>query len=206
MTTPDDDERSPLLGGLRRLFSSSKYLLVLLAIIGIVVMNLVGRISGEMALAAIGGLISVAIGATAVEDAAGKVGGRPMSAKAISALVGGVQAVLASLPAKHEVLVPGQTDAGSLHPEDQYILAVTDFLQQKAIPGRSLLGLTLCDLAGELEAMVPDEGAEGIRGMLGDDLYLIHTRTLDECRANPSHSSRKTFIRGTPRPRRKTDA
>lgn len=189
MTIPDDDERSPLLGGLRRLFSSSKYLLVLLAIIGIVVMNLVGRISGEMALAAIGGLVSVAIGATAVEDAAGKVGGRPMSAKAISALVGGVQAVLASLPAKHEVLVPGRTDPRGVPSEEQYILAAMEILQRE-VGSRSLIGLALCEMANKLETMSPDDGSEPLRQQLGDELYLIHAKILDECRA----------------PRRKTDA
>lgn len=67
-----EDPPASLVGGLRRLFSSSKYLLVLLSVVGVIVMNLAGRVTGEMALGAIGALISVAVGATAYEDAASK--------------------------------------------------------------------------------------------------------------------------------------
>src|SRR5690606_35712952 len=88
VSVPEDPQPS-VLGGVRRLFSSSKYVLVLLAVVGVVIMNLADRISGEAALAAIGALVSVAVGATALEDAAEKKGGRPMSPGAASALMTG---------------------------------------------------------------------------------------------------------------------
>lgn len=193
--TAPDEERASISGGIRRLFSSSKYLLVLVAIVGVVVMDLAGRISGEMALATIGGLISVAVGATAYEDAAEKVGGRPMSAKATAALVGGIQNMALTLlpalasakaPGRPNVLVPGMRTDGMM-PEDKYIIAAMGILENS---GTELLGLSLCQVAKALDAQGAD-GSDLVRKKLGDELYLVHTEILDECKGNPSYP-RKT--------------
>jgi len=147
VSVPEDPQPS-VWGGIRRLFSSSKYVLVLLAVVGVVIMNLAGRISGEAALAAIGTLVSVAVGATALEDAAEKKGGRPMSPGATSALMTGFQNIMALVPA---VLQARQSSAPPSAVPAAFFDKVLPYLREH---GYQLpVGTSLCQLVATLNQL-----------------------------------------------------
>jgi hypothetical protein len=67
----------PITAGLSRLLRSSKGLLLLGSVAGVVVMNVVGRIDGERALTFIQWLVGFYFGAVAIEDGASKLRGSP---------------------------------------------------------------------------------------------------------------------------------
>lgn len=71
------------MNGLKRLFTSSKYLLTGVVCVGIIVMNVLGRVDGPQALEAILLVVGLALGATAVEDAAKKIRGSAGDPKAV---------------------------------------------------------------------------------------------------------------------------
>jgi len=68
-------KNTPWYSGLQRLVGSSKAWVVLAAIVGIVVMNVTGRIEGTQALEAITWVVAVWLGAVAIEDGAHKMQG-----------------------------------------------------------------------------------------------------------------------------------
>jgi hypothetical protein len=90
--------------GIKRLFTSSKYLLVGIACVGIIVMNVMGRVDGPTALNAILWMVGLVLGATAVEDAAKKVRGNTGDPKAIMEAIGPI------LPAVLDLLLKPKQD------------------------------------------------------------------------------------------------
>jgi len=56
-----------------RIIQSSKYIIALLAMVALVILAILRLVEGEQAVQAIMVLVGLAIGGTAVEDAAGKI-------------------------------------------------------------------------------------------------------------------------------------
>jgi hypothetical protein len=76
--TESETKEAQWLGGVRRLASSSKAIVVAVAVAGVILMNVTGRIDGKNALDFIMWIVAAFIGATALEDAAEKrAGGAP---------------------------------------------------------------------------------------------------------------------------------
>lgn len=183
VSVPEDPQPS-VWGGIRRLFSSSKYVLVLLAVVGVVIMNLAGRISGEAALAAIGTLVSVAVGATALEDAAEKKGGRPMSPGATSALMTGFQNIMALVPA----VLQARSSQGvaPLEVPAAFFEKALPYLRERGYqltPGASLCRIvnTLNEEELRLETDPETNGLQGVRELLGEDLIGVYVKMLADC-------------------------
>jgi hypothetical protein len=85
------------MSGLKRLFTSSKYLLTGIVCVGIIVMNVMGRIEGPAALEAIMLVVGLALGATAVEDAAKKIRGNIGDPKAIGEALGPILSLVSQI-------------------------------------------------------------------------------------------------------------
>ena len=67
-------DKQDVTAGIKRLLGSSKAIVVLVAILGVILMEVLGRIDGTHALDTIKWLVAALIGATAAEDAASKLG------------------------------------------------------------------------------------------------------------------------------------
>jgi hypothetical protein len=75
---PADPGFVPLHSGLRRLVTSAKAIVALIAVVGVIVMNMMGKISGADALNFVTVVVMSYFGAHAIEDGAEKfAGGKP---------------------------------------------------------------------------------------------------------------------------------
>lgn len=73
MVLEEEDDQIPLVSGARRLFTSSKGLIVGFGVVGVIVMNVLGKIDGPTALNAVLVLVGMYVGGVALEDGAEKL-------------------------------------------------------------------------------------------------------------------------------------
>lgn len=84
----EDDGLVPLHSGLRRLVTSAKAIVALVSVVGVIVMNMMGKIDGPAALNFVTVVVCAYFGAHAIEDGAEKAaGGRKPSTAAVMSQV-----------------------------------------------------------------------------------------------------------------------
>lgn len=121
-------EHPSAFAGLRRLFSSSKYLLAIVATAVVVALLYSGRLDVTAGSYVIAVIITAAMGSTALEDAAGKSNKRITPTPELVKAVGDVMGLFAP---KQPVDAAPTTDSLSLNPDEMraYISAAFSLLQ-----------------------------------------------------------------------------
>lgn len=115
-----DENQIPLSSGVRRLLTSSKAIVAGVAVVGVIVMNVTGRIDSAKALEFITWVVMAYFGANALEDAAEKRAGSPWSSGVSPEKFRAIMDAMAPLIA---MVLPKHSDPSEPSPVSEDILA-----------------------------------------------------------------------------------